>query len=66
MLLPIGGLLIALFIGWFFRRNRVQEEVSKGGKLTGIYLTVFMFLVKFVVPVAIAIIMMNKVGLLKF
>ena len=66
IMLPIGGLFITLFIGWFFCRNRLQEEVSGRGKFKGIFLTLFMFLVKFVVPIAIAIIMMNKVGLLKF
>jgi len=66
MLLPIGGLFIALFIGCVFRRNKVQEEISKGGKLTGISLTMFMFFVKFVAPIAIAIIIMNKIGFLKF
>lgn len=66
ILLPVGGLFITLFVGWFFGRKKVREEVFKGGKFGGILLTIFMFLVKFVVPVAIAIIMMNKVGLLKF
>ncbi len=66
MLLPIGGLFIALFIGWFYGRKKVKEEVSNGGKLSGIYLSMFMFLVKFIAPIAIAIVMLNKIGLLKF
>jgi neurotransmitter:Na+ symporter, NSS family len=66
MLLPIGGLFIALFIGWFFGRDKVKDEVAKGGKLTGIFLSLFMFLVKFIAPIAIAVVMLNKIGLLKF
>ncbi len=66
LLLPIGGLFIALFIGWFFGRKKVEAEVAFGGKLTGALLSVFMFLVKFVAPIAIAIVIMNKVGLLNF
>ena len=66
LLLPIGGLFIALFIGWFFGRKKVEEEVANGGKLTGAFLSVFIFLVKFVAPIAIAIVLMNKVGLLNF
>lgn len=66
MLLPIGGLFISLFIGWYFGRKKVQEEVSKGGTLSGAYLTIFMFLVKFIAPIAIAVVMLNKTGLLKF
>ncbi|MFV0592891.1 MAG: sodium-dependent transporter [Draconibacterium sp.] len=66
LLLPLGGLFISLFIGWHFGRKRVQTEVGNGGNLSGIYLSIFMFLVKFVAPLAIAIVMLNKVGLLKF
>jgi NSS family neurotransmitter:Na+ symporter len=66
LLLPIGGLFIALFVGWIYGRKKVQEEVAKGGNLSGAMLSMFMFLVKFIAPIAIAIVLMNKVGLLKF
>jgi len=66
LLLPIGGLFIAIFIGWYFGRKKVLEEMSKGGTLSGALLSVFMFLVKFIAPIAIAIVIMNKTGLLNF
>lgn len=66
LFLPIGGLFIALFVGWYLGRKKVADEISKGGKLSGVFLTGFMFLVKFIAPIAIAIVMLNKIGLLKF
>ena len=66
LLLPVGGLFIALFTGWYFGRKKVQEEVANGGTLSGALLSVFMFLVKFIAPIAIAIVLLNKVGLLNF
>ncbi|WP_321376516.1 sodium-dependent transporter [uncultured Draconibacterium sp.] len=66
LFLPIGGMFIALFIGWHFGRKKVQAEVAQGGTLSGAFLSIFMFLVKFIAPIAIAIVMLNKVGLLKF
>ena len=66
LLLPIGGLFIAVFIGWFFGRKKVREEIANGGKLSGVALSAFIFLVKFIAPIAIAIVLMNKVGLLNF
>lgn len=66
ILLPIGGLFIALFVGWFLGRKKVQKEVSDGGSLSGVFLSGFLFLVKFIAPIAIAIVMLNKVGLLRF
>lgn len=66
LLLPIGGLFIAIFIGWVYGREKVRKEVSNGGNLSGTLLSVFMFLVKFIAPIAIAIVLLNKVGLLRF
>lgn len=66
LLLPIGGLFIALFVGWFLGKKKVAEEVAKGGKLSGVFLSGFMFLVKFIAPIAIAIVLLNKIGLLQF
>lgn len=66
LFLPIGGLFIALFVGWYLGRKKVADEIAKGGKLSGVFLTGFMFLVKIIAPIAIAIVMLNKIGLLKF
>ncbi len=66
ILLPVGGLFIALFIGWFLGRKKVQSELIMGGNMSEQLLSVFMFLVKFVSPIAIAIVILNKVGLLNY
>lgn len=66
LLLPVGGLFIAIFVGWFFGRKKVQQEIANGGNLSGALLSVFIFLVRFISPIAIAIVLLNKVGLLRF
>ncbi|NQU51561.1 MAG: sodium-dependent transporter [Bacteroidetes bacterium] len=66
LMLPVGGLFIAVFTGWFYGRKKVQAEVANGGNLSGAMLSLFMFLVKFIAPIAIAIVLLNKIGLLKF
>lgn len=55
ILLPLGGLFIALFIGWKLGKYKVFKEIAYGGALKGWFLTAFMFLVRFIAPVAIAI-----------
>ena len=66
ILLPIGGMFIALFIGWVLGKYKVFREISHGGKLKGKVLAVFIFLVKFVSPIAIAIVFANGLGLISF
>lgn len=59
ILLPVGGMFIALFIGWVFGRYKVYREVAHGGKLKGWFLWIFMRLVKFVAPIAIFIVFLQ-------
>ncbi|MEZ5105428.1 MAG: sodium-dependent transporter [Draconibacterium sp.] len=66
LFLPIGGFFISIFVGWFLGRKKVKEEMSNGASLSSALLSVFMFLVKFIAPLAIAIVLLNKVGLLSF
>ncbi len=66
MFLPLGGLFIALFAGWLLKRKWISEEIGKGANVKEYLLTSFMFLVKFIAPIAIAIVFLNGVGILKF
>ena len=63
LLLPLGGILISLFVGWFLGSKKVKDELeAHGGK--AIYLHVFLFIVKIVAPIAIAVVFLNNLGLI--
>ncbi|PTN07615.1 sodium-dependent transporter [Mangrovibacterium marinum] len=64
LLLPLGGLFISLFVGWKLGRKRVREEIEKGGSISALFLSVFIFLVRFIAPFAIAIVFLKGIGLL--
>lgn len=66
ILLPVGGMFIALFIGWAFGRYKVYREVAHGGKLKGWFLWIFMRLVKFVAPIAIFIVFLQGLKIIDF
>lgn len=58
--MPLSGLLGALFVGWFWSRKELEAEATNGGALAnggivGIYYNVL----KYVVPIAITIILLN-------
>jgi len=55
LLLPLGGFFIVVFIGWFLAKDNTKGELSSGGKYPLGYYRLFMFLVKFVAPLAIAL-----------
>jgi len=52
VMMPLGGLAIALFAGWIIRREGLAEDIGlKGGALKA-----FMVVLKFVTPAGIAIV----------
>ena len=63
-LMPIGGFLIVVFTGWFFGKQRLHEELSSEGKYKIRYFNLFLFIVKFLAPIAIAFIFLSKIGML--
>lgn len=66
ILLPLGGFFIVIFIAWFLGRDKTKEELSNGGKFKVKYMSFFMFVVKFLAPLAIAFIFLQGVGLVRF
>lgn len=64
IMLPLGGLLIAIFTGWYLDKRVVWEEISNGGKLKVRYFKLFIFILKYIAPVAISLIFVNELGLI--
>jgi len=64
VLLPVGGLFIVIFVAWFFGRDKAKEELSNNGKLKAVYIPLFLFIIKFVAPLAIAFVFLQGVGLI--
>ncbi len=60
IILPIGGVLIAVFAGWVMDKRIAQAELSNEGKLRVPLLRVWLFLVRWVSPAAIVLIFINE------
>lgn len=58
-LLPISGLLIAIYVGWFWNGSEEKEELLAGGR--GWVYPVWHFLIRYVSPLAVAVILYFKV-----
>ena len=55
LLLPLGGLLIALFAGWVVPRAVLREEVANSGSLAFAY---WRFFIRFAAPIAVFLILL--------
>ncbi len=63
IMLPLGGLAIALFSAWVMRRQDSLQELDMGD---GPGYRLWHFLVKYVTPVAVIIVFLNLTGLVDF
>ena len=58
-LLPIGGLMIAIFTGWRLEKNMSREEFETGTTLPWLWKP-WIFFVKWIAPIAIVIIILQQ------
>lgn len=59
ILLPCGGCLISLFVGWKMGQKMVEKELEHGSTVKIWFLKTFIFIVKFVAPIAILIVFVS-------
>lgn len=67
ILLPLGGLLIALLMGYSIKQEEVVTELSNHGqlKIAGLVKGYF-FLVRYVTPILLIIVFLSSIGIIKF
>lgn len=64
LLMPLAGLFMCIFLGWFYPAQYQFDEAERGGvvfKTKGYY----RFIIKYLAPIAIMIIWLNSSGILK-
>jgi NSS family neurotransmitter:Na+ symporter len=61
ILLPLGGLLIAIFSAWLMSRKSVVAELGLG---EGFLFQAWLFVVRFVAPIGVVVIFLHAVGII--
>lgn len=65
LMLPLGGLLISIFTGWYLDKKLVWSEITNNGTLKVPTYKLIIFILKYVAPIAISVIFINELGLLR-
>ena len=65
VMLPLGGLLIAVFAGWLMERKATMEELDIHDHMHIGY-RLWRVMVRYVAPVAVAIVFLKVTGILDF
>ena len=60
ILLPIGGILCVIFVGWVMKKDDVCDEFTSGGSGSARLFGFSYFLLKYLAPVAVAVIFLSN------
>jgi NSS family neurotransmitter:Na+ symporter len=63
ILLPVGGLLIVIFLGWRLGKTEFFDEVTNGGQRKSPLKHIVFFIIRYLAPLAVAVILIA--GLIK-
>ncbi len=63
ILLPISGMLISIFVGWFLHREITRDELTNHGALRGRWFGAIFFCIKYVAPIIIIFIFLSGFGI---
>ena len=60
-MLPLGGLLIAIFAAWIMSRESSMDELHMGDRF---FYPLWRFLVRYITPVAVGIVFVRALGII--
>jgi NSS family neurotransmitter:Na+ symporter len=63
ILLPLGAFFVIVFLGWFYDIKQTKDEISNQGTLKIRLFPMFVFIIRYVAPLAILLVFLRGVGL---
>jgi NSS family neurotransmitter:Na+ symporter len=64
LLLPIGGLFIAIFAGWVWGADNIRKALSNNGGLKNdLIVNIIIVIIKFVTPVLLIVVLLSGLGI---
>lgn len=64
ILLPLGGMIISLFVGWRVKRSEIEREMTCYGTTRFRLMGLLIFALRWVCPAAIALIFLDSLGII--
>lgn len=62
--LPVGGILVCIYAGWVLGMQNIKDEVTNGGSLPFVGEKFYTFIIKYIAPIIIFVILLFSTGAL--
>lgn len=66
ILMPLGGLMMLIFIGYVWGLDQAAAEITQNGKFVFKLRKFWNIMVKYVGPIAVGVVFLNMLGIIKF
>lgn len=63
IMLPVSGMLSAIFVGWYLDKSIVKGEATNYGNLKSTFYPLYIFILKYIAPIGILLIFLNELKL---
>lgn len=64
ILMPLGVLLISIFVSWKVKKNILQTELLSHSRFGATAFRIWFFIMRYVIPVVIVIVFLNSIGII--
>lgn len=64
ILLPVGGLLIAIYAGFIMDKRIALAEITEDGQVSITIFKIWFFAIRYIAPIAVFIVLLTKIGVI--
>ncbi|MCI9607956.1 MAG: sodium-dependent transporter [Muribaculaceae bacterium] len=64
ILLPIGGMIASVFVGWVVDRRFIRNQLTANGSIKFRAYSLILFCLRYVAPAGIALVFLNSIGII--
>lgn len=64
IMLPLGGMLISIFVGWFMDRTIVRRQLEGVGTIKNSIFRLIVFCLRYVAPLGIGLVFLGGLGVI--
>ncbi|WP_136796531.1 MULTISPECIES: sodium-dependent transporter [Desulfosediminicola] len=64
-MLPIGGLLIAIYAGFIMDKRIAQAEITEDGQAYLAIFNIWYFVIRYIAPILVLVVFLTKIGIIK-
>lgn len=64
IMLPLGGMMICIFVGFRIEKKILKAELTNEGTVPFYFFNSYAFFIKYIAPIAIALILLYEIGLI--